>query len=125
MSTDVQAAAGSVPAGGKTPESCVMVIFGASGDLTERKLIPALYKLALEQRLPERFAVIGYARSEMSHEAFRQKMGDAVSELLKGKCHNLSVTQVPQRARCRPCAVSAGFSFTASNREGAHPGGFE
>ena len=80
MSTDVQAAAGSVPAGGKTPESCVMVIFGASGDLTERKLIPALYNLASEQRLPERFAVIGYARSEMSHEAFRQKMGDAVSE---------------------------------------------
>jgi len=55
---------------GKRPRACVVTIFGASGDLTKRKLIPALYNLALEKRLPERFAVVGYARSEMSHEAF-------------------------------------------------------
>ena len=64
----------------KIPHSCVLVIFGASGDLTKRKLIPALYNLALEKRLPERFAVVGYARSEMTHEAFRDKMRDAVKE---------------------------------------------
>jgi len=58
----------------------VLVIFGASGDLTKRKLIPALYNLALEKRLPERFSVVGYARSEMTHEAFRDKMRDAVKE---------------------------------------------
>src|SRR4029453_5204344 len=62
------------------PRACVLTIFGASGDLTKRKLIPALYNLALESRLPERFAVAGYARSEMSHEDFRQKMREAVSE---------------------------------------------
>ena len=62
------------------PHACVLTIFGASGDLTKRKLIPALYNLALEHRLPERFAVVGYARSEMSHEAFREKMREAVSE---------------------------------------------
>jgi glucose-6-phosphate 1-dehydrogenase len=57
-----------------------MTIFGASGDLTKRKLIPALYCLALENRLPERFAVIGYARSEMSHDRFRGSMREAVRE---------------------------------------------
>ena len=64
----------------KRPHACVLVIFGASGDLTQRKLIPALYNLALEKRLPERFAVVGYARSELTHEAFREKMRDAVKE---------------------------------------------
>ena len=64
----------------KKPHACVLVIFGASGDLTKRKLIPALYNLALENRLPERFAVVGYARSEMSHEVFREKMREAVKE---------------------------------------------
>ena len=64
----------------KKPHSCVVTIFGASGDLTKRKLIPALYNLALEKRLPERFAVVGYARSEMTHEAFRDKMREAVKD---------------------------------------------
>jgi len=64
----------------KKPHACVLVIFGASGDLTKRKLIPALYNLALEKRLPERFAVVGYARSEMTHESFREKMREAVKE---------------------------------------------
>ena len=64
----------------KKPHACVVVIFGASGDLTKRKLIPALYNLALDKRLPDRFAVVGYARSEMSHEAFREKMREAVKE---------------------------------------------
>jgi glucose-6-phosphate 1-dehydrogenase len=64
----------------KKPHACVVVIFGASGDLTKRKLIPALYNLALERRLPDRFAVVGYARSDMSHETFREKMGEAVKE---------------------------------------------
>jgi glucose-6-phosphate 1-dehydrogenase len=64
----------------KKPHACVVTIFGASGDLTKRKLIPALYNLALEKRLPERFAVIGYARSEMTDEAFRDRMRAAVQE---------------------------------------------
>src|SRR5947199_458692 len=65
---------------GRRPHGCVLTIFGASGDLTRRKLIPALYNLALERRLPERFAVIGYARSEMTHEVFRNKMREAVGQ---------------------------------------------
>ena len=64
----------------KKPHACVLTIFGASGDLTKRKLIPALYNLALEKRLPQRFAVVGYARSEMTDEEFRDKMRAAVKE---------------------------------------------
>ena len=70
------------------PESCVVVIFGASGDLTKRKLIPALYNLALNDRLPERFAVVGYARSDMGHDEFRRKMRAAVTEFSRTALKN-------------------------------------
>ncbi len=59
---------------------CAMVIFGATGDLTKRKLIPALYSLSMDHRLPDKFSVLGYARSEMNDEEFRRKMRDATSE---------------------------------------------
>jgi glucose-6-phosphate 1-dehydrogenase len=64
----------------RKPHGCVITIFGASGDLTKRKLIPALYNLALEKRLPEHFAVVGYARSDMTDASFRDKMREAVKE---------------------------------------------
>ena len=54
-------------------DPCAIVIFGASGDLTGRKLLPALYDLYLNQGLPARFAVVGAARSELSDEAFRER----------------------------------------------------
>jgi glucose-6-phosphate 1-dehydrogenase len=80
MSSDPHAYATSGPGQGKRPHACVLTIFGASGDLTRRKLIPALYNLATQRRLPERFAAVGYARSDMSHEAFRDSMREAVRE---------------------------------------------
>jgi glucose-6-phosphate 1-dehydrogenase len=58
----------------------VFVIFGASGDLTRRKLFPALYELAYRHLLPEPFAVLGSARSPMSSDDFRKQMQDAVKE---------------------------------------------
>lgn len=54
-------------------DSCVLVIFGALGDLTQRLLLPALYNLASQKLLPERFAVIGIARAALSLEAFRDR----------------------------------------------------
>ncbi len=57
-----------------------MVIFGANGDLTKRKLIPALYRLAYERRLPPGFAVIGNSRTAMSHDDYREKMKQAVQD---------------------------------------------
>lgn len=57
-----------------------LVIFGATGDLARRKLLPALYNLAHEGALPERFALIGNARSEMTHEEYRQQAIESVRE---------------------------------------------
>src|SRR5690348_12591601 len=50
---------------------CVMVVFGAAGDLTKRKLVPALYNLAKEKLLPRNFAVLGVSVDELNTEAFR------------------------------------------------------
>ena len=60
-----------------------MVIFGANGDLTRRKLVPALYRLAYERRLPPGFAVVGNSRTEMSDDDFREKMYAATKEFLE------------------------------------------
>jgi glucose-6-phosphate 1-dehydrogenase len=61
-----------------------MVIFGASGDLTRRKLIPALYNLAREKLLPGAFAVIGVSRREMSDEDFRGRVGEDLRAFATG-----------------------------------------
>ncbi len=59
---------------------CAVAIFGANGDLTRRKLIPALYHLAYDRLLPEGFAVVGNSRTPMSDAAFRDRMRQAVIE---------------------------------------------
>jgi glucose-6-phosphate 1-dehydrogenase len=64
----------------RRPEPCAMVIFGASGDLTKRKLFPALYSLAYRQLLPEKFGIVGVARTEESDDDFRERMKAAVQE---------------------------------------------
>src|SRR5918999_1188276 len=64
----------------RRPEACVLTIFGASGDLTRRKIFPALYSLAARELLPERFAVLGVARSEMSTDEFVSAIEAAVRE---------------------------------------------
>jgi glucose-6-phosphate 1-dehydrogenase len=57
-----------------------LVIFGASGDLTQRKLIPALFNLFVDGYVPEQFAIVGYARRGKSDEQFRAEMAEAVRE---------------------------------------------
>lgn len=61
-------------------DSCLLVIFGASGDLTRRKLIPGLYNLACAGCMNPQFEVLGVGRTKMSSEEFRAKMREAVSE---------------------------------------------
>ena len=68
----------------KTPDPSAIVIFGASGDLTARKLVPALYELAAQRRLPMEFAVIGVARTPMSHDRFREKLRRSLEEQRPG-----------------------------------------
>ncbi|HEU5091017.1 MAG TPA: glucose-6-phosphate dehydrogenase, partial [Roseiflexaceae bacterium] len=64
----------------RTPEPCTVVIFGATGDLTHRKLVPALYNLQRERLLPPGFSVIGAARRDWSDDYFRQTLLDDARE---------------------------------------------
>jgi glucose-6-phosphate 1-dehydrogenase len=68
-----------------------LVIFGASGDLAYRKLIPALWSLYAARTLPEPFVIIGTARTEMSDEAFRDKMKEGVKQFARLKVPNDNV----------------------------------
>ncbi len=69
----------------KKPKNHILVIFGASGDLTKRKLIPALADLHHQELLPEKFAVLGLGRTDLSDEQFRDKMIDGVKEFASKK----------------------------------------
>ena len=62
-----------------------MVIFGASGDLTKRKLIPALYNLAKDNLLSKEFALVGFARNELSSEQFRDLISKEIGEFATTK----------------------------------------
>ena len=77
-----QTATAAFVGGKRSPDPCAMVIFGASGDLTERKIIPALYYLSRERILPEAFSVIGCGRTPFTHDQFREKQRQAVGEFL-------------------------------------------
>ncbi len=69
---------------GTVAPPCTMVIFGAAGDLTKRKLLPALYNLAREKLLPDDFAVLGVARAELDHAAFRKQIADEIAGFVPG-----------------------------------------
>src|ERR1700751_3368205 len=66
------------PRSGKKGVPCVMVIFGAAGDLTGRLLLPALYNLARASLLSQQFAVVGVARAKLSDEDFRKRVYDEI-----------------------------------------------
>jgi glucose-6-phosphate 1-dehydrogenase len=63
----------------RVPE-CTIVIFGANGDLAKRKLIPALYRLAYDRRLPPGFAIVGNSRTPLTDDQFREKMREAAQQ---------------------------------------------
>ncbi len=69
----------------RTGDACAVVIFGASGDLTRRKLMPALYNLAVSRSLPTGFAVVGVARRAKSHDQFRAEMKEGITEFSRRK----------------------------------------
>lgn len=69
----------------KQPKNLIIIIFGASGDLTSRKLIPAIFALKSLNLLPEKFAIIGVGRSEITDEDFRIKMSEAIKNFSEEK----------------------------------------
>ena len=75
----------------RMPKPATLVLFGGSGDLAGRKLLPALYNLALQRLLPASFAVVGSARRPTTDEAFRRELHDAVAEFSRTKPLNEEV----------------------------------
>ena len=69
----------------KVVDPCTVVIFGASGDLTARKLIPALYHLFMEKALPTPFRVVGFARREKTHDQWRAELRAALDQFSRTK----------------------------------------
>ena len=92
------------------PAPCVFVIFGASGDLTRRKLLPALYNLAVSRLLPPGLSIVGFALTELDEDAFRKSMHDARRASSRGAS--------PSTRRCGPTSRAACTTSRASSRTG-------
>src|SRR5258708_13417118 len=89
------------------PDPCAVVIFGASGDLAHRKLVPALYNLAVSAHLPAAFGIVGVSKSEYSHAEFARDMREAVAKFSRTKPIDEEVWQdfaagMPSRPRPLP-----------------------
>jgi glucose-6-phosphate 1-dehydrogenase len=95
------------------PEPCALVIFGASGDLTARMLVPALAKLGKERALPDGFFVVGVARSPMTDAGFRAAMQAAVAKFTTDP---LQVTELPPELLGRFFYVAGEFHEAATYR---------
>ncbi len=91
----------------------VLVVFGASGDLTSRKLLPAVERLALRRLLPSGFSLVGVARTEMDDEDFRERMRTTVEDVGGGGDEAKHVWD----------AFSGGFRYVAGDY--ADPGTFD
>ena len=90
---------------------CAVVIFGANGDLTKRKLLPALYRLAYERRLSAGFAVVGISRTAMTDEEFREKMRESVKEFLEDSPFR---RRCVERLRRKGCSIWRATSHDAA-----------
>ena len=86
----------------RTPEPCALTIFGASGDLTQRKLFPALYALAVRNLLPPQFGVVGVARTAMTDEEFREKMKQAIQDHARDDGDPVPPRRLAKRVDLRP-----------------------
>ena len=69
----------------KKPQDLILVIFGASGDLTMRKLIPGLFNLFLKEQMPDHFTILGLGRTTMEDAHFRQQMETGIERYGKNK----------------------------------------
>jgi glucose-6-phosphate 1-dehydrogenase len=104
-----------------------LVIFGASGDLTSRKLVPSLYRLDRKKRLPPETKIVGVARSPFSDDAFRDRMGKAIQEHAKSDWDAAAWAAFAPRLHyvAADAAKPAGLGPVNSwlkQREGNHPG---
>jgi glucose-6-phosphate 1-dehydrogenase len=104
-----------------------LVIFGASGDLTARKLIPSLYNLDLKKRLPAALQIVGVARRPMSDEAFREHLAPKAREFVKGQFSKESWDSFARRVHYVACDAGKPDSLGVlkgwlEQAEGGRPG---
>ena len=64
----------------RVPDPCTIILFGATGDLTHRKLAPALYRLAMQGQLPSDYAIVGFARRDWTDDVFRDELKKTLKE---------------------------------------------
>src|ERR1700689_4039294 len=86
-----------VTAKARASDPCLMVIFGASGDLPRRKLLPALYNLAADKLLSANFALIGVATADLNNETFRDQLARDLKEFSSAALNADAVTWLAQR----------------------------
>jgi glucose-6-phosphate 1-dehydrogenase len=84
---------------GRPAPPCAMVIFGATGDLTKRKLVPALYNLIVNGLLPDGFAVIGVGRSPLPDDEFRRRVGEDLKEFATAEVDGEKLEWLSRRLR--------------------------
>ncbi|MFI0347875.1 MAG: glucose-6-phosphate dehydrogenase [Chthoniobacterales bacterium] len=107
------------------PEACTLIIFGATGDLTHRKLIPALYNLAAESALPEKLKVVGFARREKSNEQFRNELEVSIKKYSRTPVDNdiWNAFASTISYHCSPFDAADGYTALAKKlaEEETHP----
>jgi glucose-6-phosphate 1-dehydrogenase len=74
----------------RNPDNLVLVIFGASGDLAARKLVPSLFSLMVQRLLPDKFSIVGVGRTQLKDEGFREKMKKAITLYSEDKVNDIS-----------------------------------
>jgi glucose-6-phosphate 1-dehydrogenase len=104
-------------------DPCSIVIFGASGDLTRRKLAPSLYNLYLSEALPESFVVLGAGRSEMSREQFHDEIKQALEGMDLAKWEDFASRLYYYRVDLNSSESFEGLSKTLKKLEGKHDTG--
>jgi len=105
------------PCAVEIPGPCGLVIFGASGDLTKRKIIPSLYRLQKNQYLPERFFILGASRTEMSTDHFREEMLSAVKDAFPKDFDQSSWNELVNKVYYSPIDYNVQETYAGSLRE--------
>ncbi|MFQ5428193.1 MAG: glucose-6-phosphate dehydrogenase [Thermodesulfobacteriota bacterium] len=99
-----------------TPAPTTMVIFGATGDLTRRKLLPALYRLKVLGFLPERFNIVGFSTRKLSHQGYRDFAIEAIKEFSPGKTSESELEDLFQNTRFVSSAFENSHGFSELSR---------
>jgi len=108
--------AGGVVGESRVHDPVTIVIFGASGDLTKRKLIPALFVAYTQRLLPDRFTIVGFARRDYDDEVFQGMMADAVKEFSRVPTGEDAVADFVGHIRYHKGDISSGEAYAELNR---------